>query len=131
MLTVHIEVDGRTIGGNELFIPCTHVWLGENRWAVISPTPERYEWLYVLHSRLAHSEDFLQDLLKLLARYHPRAKSPNPQGRQLKLANHCAIPTPIQQALEQTFYVHHGTIWQSSKLLNDRRYYILLGYPRG
>ena len=57
----------------------------------ISPSmisPKRYEWLYVAHSRLARPEDFLQDLFKLLARYHPRAKTLNPHGRQLKLPNH-------------------------------------------
>jgi len=50
---------------------------------VISPTlisPERYEWLYDALSRVRKSEDFTQDLLKLLSRYHPRAKSLNPQG---------------------------------------------------
>ena len=65
--------------------------------SVISPTlisPERYEWLYVAHSRLPQAEAFTQDLLKLLARYHPRAKSLNPLGRKLKLANHWAnMPT--------------------------------------
>ena len=30
MLTVQIEVDGRTLGGNELLIPFTYIWLGEN-----------------------------------------------------------------------------------------------------
>jgi len=42
---------------------------------VISSTlisPERYEWLYAAHTRLARPETFTQDLLKLLARYHPR-----------------------------------------------------------
>jgi hypothetical protein len=75
---------------------------------VISPTlisPERYEWLHVVHSRRAHPEAFLHNLLKLLARYHPRAESLNPQGHQLKLANHYTIPTPIRQALEQIFLV--------------------------
>jgi hypothetical protein len=59
--------------------------------AVISPTsisPERYEWLHTAHSRRAHPEDFLQDLLKLLARYRPRGRSINPQGRKLKMTNH-------------------------------------------
>ncbi len=36
---------------------------------------------------IARPGKFFQDLLKLLARYHPRAKSENPQGRQLKFAN--------------------------------------------
>ncbi len=30
MLSVQIEVDGRTLGGNEMLIPFTDVWLGEN-----------------------------------------------------------------------------------------------------
>ena len=58
---------------------------------IISPTlisPERYKWLHAAHSQRAQPEAFTQDLLKLLARYHPRAKSMNPQGRKLKLANH-------------------------------------------
>ena len=47
----------------------------------ISPTlisPERFALLYEAHSRRRPSADFTQDLLKLLARYHPRAKSFNP-----------------------------------------------------
>ena len=74
---------------------------------VISPTlisPERHAWLYAAHSRRRPPEDFTQDLLKLLARYHPRAKSLNPQGRKLKLSNHWAIPPPLRIALEQTFH---------------------------
>ena len=58
---------------------------------VISPTlisHERYNWLYTAHSQRARLEAFTHDLLKLQARYHPRAKSLNPQGRKLKLANH-------------------------------------------
>ena len=46
---------------------------------------------------------FTQDLLKLLARYHPRAKSLNPQGHKLKLVNHWATPPKLQHALERTF----------------------------
>ena len=44
-----------------------------------------------------------QDLLHLLASYHPRAKSLNPQGRKLKLTNHWATPPTLQRALERTF----------------------------
>jgi hypothetical protein len=58
---------------------------------IISPTlisPERYKWLYEAHSQRAQPEAFTQDLLKLLARYHPKATSLNPQGHKLKLANH-------------------------------------------
>ena len=72
----------------------------------ISPTlisPERYAWLYKAHSQRARPNRFIQDLLTLLARYHPRAKSLNPQGRKLKLANHWATPPALQRALEQTF----------------------------
>jgi hypothetical protein len=51
----------------------------------------------------AQQETFTQKLLKLLARYHPRAKSLNSQGRKLKLATHCATPPTLQHALERTF----------------------------
>jgi len=73
---------------------------------VISPTlisPERYKWLHAAHSQRARPEAFTHDLLKLLARYHPRAKSLKPQGRKLKLSNHWATPPIIKQALERTF----------------------------
>jgi hypothetical protein len=72
----------------------------------ISPTlisQERYEWLYAAHSRRRPPEDFTQDLLKLFSRYHPRAKSLNPQGRKLKLTNHWAIPPLLRIATEQKF----------------------------
>ena len=75
-------------------------------WKIISPTlisPERYAWLHKAHSQRARPDGFIQDLLNLLARYHPRAKSLNPQGRKLKLANHWATPPTLQQALERTF----------------------------
>ncbi len=76
---------------------------------VISPTlisPERYKWLHVVHSQRARPEAFTRDLLKLLARYHPRAKSLNPQGYTLKLANHWATPPTPQQALERTSFIN-------------------------
>jgi hypothetical protein len=38
-----------------------------------------------------------------MSRYHPRAKFLNPHGRTLKLAKHWAIPTPLRQAIENTF----------------------------
>ncbi len=69
---------------------------------VISPalmSPEKYEWLYTAHSHDRKPEDFTHDLLKLLSRYHPRAKSLNPQGRYLKLANHYAISPSLLTAL--------------------------------
>jgi len=66
-------------------------------------SPERYKWLHAAHSQRAQPEAFTQDLLKLRARYHPRAKSLNPQGRELKLANHSATMPTLQQALERTF----------------------------
>ena len=49
--------------------------------SIISPTllsPEQYKWLHAAHSQRARPEVFNHDLLKLLARYHPRAKSLNP-----------------------------------------------------
>jgi hypothetical protein len=58
---------------------------------MISPTlvfTKRYEWLHGAHACRNRSEEFLQDLIKLFARYHPRAKFLNRQGSQLKLANH-------------------------------------------
>jgi hypothetical protein len=73
---------------------------------VISPThisPEGYEWLYVAHLQRAQQETFTHELLKLLARYHPRAKSLNPQGCKLKLANHLATPPTLQQTMERAF----------------------------
>ncbi len=75
--------------------------------AVISPPPliypERYESLHATHSRLAQPKYFAHAILKLLARYSPRAKSLNLQGRQLNLANHLAVETPLPQALEGPF----------------------------
>ncbi len=38
-----------------------------------------------------------------MARYHPRAKSLNPQGRSLKLTNHWDIPSLFRQAIEFAF----------------------------
>ena len=73
---------------------------------VVSPTlisPERHEWLHVAHLQRARQEGFTQDLLKLLARYHPKAKSLNPQGRMLKIINHWATPPTPHHALERTF----------------------------
>jgi len=73
---------------------------------IVSPTlisPERYVWLHAAHSRGSHLGDFTHELTKLLSRYHPRTKSLNPQGLQLKLANHWAIPLSLRIALETTF----------------------------
>ena len=67
--------------------------------SVISPTlisPERYKWLHADHSQRAWPEAFSHDLLKLMARYHPRAKSLNPQDRKRKLANHWATMPTLQ-----------------------------------
>jgi hypothetical protein len=74
--------------------------------AAISPTllsPERYQRLYEAHARLNNRTDFTQDLLGLMSRYHPRAKTLNPQDRTLKLSNHWAIPPKLRQALESMF----------------------------
>ncbi len=74
--------------------------------SVISPTlisSERYKWLHAAHSQRGRPAAFTQDLLKLLARYHLKAKSLNPQGRKLKLANHWATMPTLQHALERTF----------------------------
>ena len=66
-------------------------------------SPERYTWLHAAHSRLNSTTNFTRDLLKLMPRYHPRAKSLNLQGRTLKLANYWAISTSLRQAIESTF----------------------------
>ena len=58
---------------------------------------------YTTHSRLYNTTDFTQDLLRLMSRYHPRAKTLNPQGRSLTLANHWAAPAPLRHAIESTF----------------------------
>ncbi len=74
--------------------------------ATVSPTllsRERYKWLHETHSRLHNNTDFTHDLLRLIFSYHPKAKSPIPQGRSLKLANHWAIPPRLRHALESTF----------------------------
>jgi len=57
----------------------------------------------VTHSRLHNHTDFAHDLLELMSRYHPKAKTLEPQGRTLKLANHWAIPHRLCQAIETTF----------------------------
>jgi hypothetical protein len=38
-----------------------------------------------------------------MVRYHPKAKTLNPQGLPLKLADHWAIPPRLRQAIESTF----------------------------
>jgi len=37
-----------------------------------------------------------------MSRYHPKAKTLNPQGQLLKLADHWAIPPRLRQAIEST-----------------------------
>jgi hypothetical protein len=62
--------------------------------AAISPallSPEGHKWLHETPLQLHNHTDFTQDLLGLLSRYHPKAKTRNPQGRALKLANNWAI----------------------------------------
>ena len=74
--------------------------------AATSPTlisPQRYAWLHAAHSRLNQGTDFLQDLQSLMLRYHPRAETVNPQGRQYKPANQWATPPELQRAIELTF----------------------------
>jgi hypothetical protein len=66
-------------------------------------SPGRYAYLQAAHSRLIHITIFTRDHIKLVPRYYPRAKSSNPQGRTLTLANHWAIPTLQCQAIETTF----------------------------
>ena len=64
---------------------------------------ERYKWLHETHSRLHNHTDFTHDLLGLMPRYHPKAKTLNPQGRSLKLTNKWVIPPRLCQAIETTF----------------------------
>jgi len=66
-------------------------------------SPERYKRLHTAHLQRTRPDAFTHDLLKLLARYHPRAKSLAPQGRKLKLANQWATMPTFQKALERTF----------------------------
>jgi hypothetical protein len=66
-------------------------------------SPERYKWLHERHSRLHNHTDFIQDFLRLMSRYHPKAKTFNPQDRSLKLTNHWAIPPRLRQTIEFTF----------------------------
>jgi hypothetical protein len=49
--------------------------------AAISPTllsPQRYEWLHETYSRLHNHTDFTHDFLRLMSRYHTKAKTLNP-----------------------------------------------------
>ena len=84
--------------------------------------------MHTAHSRRARPEDFLQDLLAILARYHPRAMSLNSQGRKLKLTNHWGIPPPLTQALEAAFLATTEFVGSPSTAL---RYYVLLSLPGG
>ena len=75
-------------------------------WTAISPTllsPERYKRLHETHSRLHNHTDFPQNHLGLMSRYHPKAKTLNPQDRKLKIANPWAILPRFRQAIEFTF----------------------------
>ena len=74
--------------------------------AATSPTlisPQRYAWLYAAHSRMNQGTDFLQDLQSLMLRYHPRAKTINPQGRQYTPASQWATLPTLQRAIQLTF----------------------------
>jgi hypothetical protein len=66
-------------------------------------SPERNKWLHETLLRLHITTDFTHDPLRLMPRYHPRAKSLNPQGRLLKLANHWVILAPLRLAIESMF----------------------------
>ncbi len=73
---------------------------------IISPiqiSPERYDWLYDAHSRMAQPEAFTYNLLKLLTRYHPRTKPVNPKGCKLKLGSYWANPPLLQPVMKRTF----------------------------
>ena len=72
----------------------------------VSPTlisMERHAWLYHQHQIQADSRSFDRDfvLVALMARYHPRSKTPNPQGRELKLSNQWALPYELTRAIHE------------------------------
>jgi hypothetical protein len=91
--------------------------------AAISSTlisPAIYKWIHAAYLRLAHIKNFLKDLLKLSSIYNAWSKSLNPQERQLKLANHLAIPHPLRQAMKRTFLA-------TTKLVGSRLNYSMSG----
>ena len=47
--------------------------------------------------------EFHRDLASLMLRYHPRAKSVNPQGNSLDLSNHWSVQLPLTRAIFETF----------------------------
>ena len=51
-------------------------------------TQERYNFLISQHAKHADTVDANQDIANLLRRYHPKARTLNPQGRVLDLSNH-------------------------------------------
>ena len=65
---------------------------------------QRYLWLRAQHDRHAPPlADVHQDLARLLRRYHPRAKTLNPQGAELDLKNHWSVQLPLAEAMYHTF----------------------------
>ena len=67
----------------------------------------RYVWLHRQHSIHTYSRLFLPDLISLLARYHPRSKIHNPQGRPFKSSNQWAIPYTLAHAVHECFLTSH------------------------
>ena len=65
---------------------------------------DRYQWLWAQHRRHAPPQaDFHQDLARLLRRYHPRAKTVNPQGACLDLKNHWSLQLSLTEDNHRTF----------------------------
>ena len=68
-------------------------------------TIDRYNFLAEKHAAHSTDRDFHLDLAELLKRYHPKAKTQNPQGRPLNLKNHWALPQSL---------MHHLTTWTNT-----------------
>ena len=68
-------------------------------------TLERYNFLAEQHATYSSNRNFHLDLAELLRRYHPKAKTQNPQGRPLNLKNHWALPQLL---------MNHLTKWTNS-----------------
>ena len=69
---------------------------------VVSPkdlTLDRYNFLAEQHATHSANRDFHLDLAELLRRYHPKARTQNPQGRPLDLKNHWALPQILMRHL--------------------------------
>ena len=74
--------------------------------ATASPTlisRERFDWLHRQHAIHTDQRDFLTDFVSLMARYHPRSKALNPQGRSFCTSNQWALPYALHRAIHSCF----------------------------